>query len=308
MRKTSLDSVHKLAKSDNRVVFIGSDLGAGVLEVMRQELPSQWFMEGVSEQHIIGLAAGLAMEGFIPYVNTIATFLTRRCYEQISIDVGLHRLPVRLIGNGGGVVYAPLGPTHQAIDDIAIMRAIPNMTVIAPCDALEMEKVIKVSLDWRDPIYIRVAKGGDEKVGHNLTDFEIGKGIMIRDGVDATFVSTGVMTQRALAASRQLEELGVDCGVLHFHTLKPLDTDLLREASEKTKVLITIEEHMRTGGLGSIVLETLNDLPISQVPKVIRLGLPDMFIDDYGSQDSLLDQAGLNRQSLVSVVCNAVGR
>jgi transketolase len=308
MRKTGLDSVHNLAKSDNRVVFVGSDLGAGVLEAMRQELPSQWFMEGVSEQHIIGLAAGLAMEGFIPYVNTIATFLTRRCYEQISIDVGLHRLPVRLIGNGGGVVYAPLGPTHQAIDDIAIMRAIPNMTVIAPCDAWEMEKVIKASLDWRDPIYIRVAKGGDEKVGHNLADLEIGKGIMIRDGVDAAFVSTGVMTQRALAASRQLEELGVDCGVLHFHTLKPLDTDLLREVSEKTKVLITIEEHMRTGGLGSIVLETINDLRISRVPEVIRLGLPDMFAGDYGSQDSLLNQAGLNWQSLVSVVCNAVGR
>ena len=137
MRKTSLESIYKLAKVDERVLFIGSDLGAGVLENMRQDMPDRWFMEGISEQHIIGMAAGLALEGFIPYVNTIATFLTRRCFEQIVIDLSLHSLPVRLIGNGGGVVYAPLGPTHQAIEDIAIMRVIPNMTVVAPCDADE---------------------------------------------------------------------------------------------------------------------------------------------------------------------------
>ncbi|HIE84063.1 MAG TPA: transketolase, partial [Dehalococcoidia bacterium] len=118
MRKTSLECVYQLAKTDERVIFIGSDLGVGVLDDMRKQFPDRWFMEGISEQHIIGMAAGLALEGFIPYVNTIATFLTRRCYEQLVIDVGLHRLPLRLIGNGGGAVYAPLGPTHQAIEDI----------------------------------------------------------------------------------------------------------------------------------------------------------------------------------------------
>ena len=135
MRKTALDFIFELAKLNKKVLFIGSDLSPEVLRAMKEERPERFFMEGISEQHIIGMAAGLAMEGFIPYINTIATFLTRRCYEQIFLDLCLQDLPVRLIASGGGAVYAPLGPTHLAIEDIAIMRAIPNMTIVAPCDA-----------------------------------------------------------------------------------------------------------------------------------------------------------------------------
>ena len=157
MRKTSLNSIYQLAKNNEKVVYIGSDLGAGVLNNMKGEMPGRFFMEGVSEQHIIGMAAGIAMEGFIPYVNTIATFLTRRCFEQIAVDLCLHDLPVRLIANGGGVVYAPLGPTHMAVEDIAILRSLPNMTIIAPCDADEMQRMMPQTLDWPHPIYIRLA-------------------------------------------------------------------------------------------------------------------------------------------------------
>ena len=132
MRKTSLDTVYEMARNDPRVVFIGSDLGAGTLDQFKEEMPERFFMEGVTEQNIIGMAAGLAMEGYIPYVNTIATFITRRCFEQVAVDLCLHNLPVRLIGNGGGLVYAPLGPTHLAVEDMAIMRSLPNMTVVAP--------------------------------------------------------------------------------------------------------------------------------------------------------------------------------
>ena len=157
MRKTSLNTIHELAKEDERVIFIGSDLGAGVLDEFKANIPERFFMEGIAEQHIIGMAAGLAMDGFIPYVNTIATFLTRRCFEQIAVDLCLHDLPVRLIANGGGYVYAPLGPTHQAIEDISIMRSLPNMIVIAPCDAVEMKKIINATLDYPHPIYIRLS-------------------------------------------------------------------------------------------------------------------------------------------------------
>jgi transketolase len=139
MRNTCLNMVHELAKRDPRVVFVGSDLSPGLLKNMKAEMPERWFMEGVAEQNVIGMSAGLAMEGFVPYVNTIATFITRRCYEQVAVDLCLHKLPVRLIGNGGGMVYAPLGPTHLAIEDIAIMRALPNMTVVCPTDAEEMK-------------------------------------------------------------------------------------------------------------------------------------------------------------------------
>ncbi len=142
MRQTCLNMVYDLAKRDKRVLFIGSDLSPGLLGDMKKEMPERWYMEGITEANVIGMAAGFAMEGYIPYVNTIATFITRRCYEQVAVDLCLHELPVRLIGNGGGLVYAPLGPTHLAIEDIAIMRALPNMMVTAVCDAKEMVRLM----------------------------------------------------------------------------------------------------------------------------------------------------------------------
>ena len=159
MRKAALNGIYELAKLDSNILFIGSDLSEDVLSEMKEKYPKQFFMEGVSEQHSIGMAAGLAMDGFLPYVNTIATFLTRRCYEQVAIDVCQQNLPVRLIANGGGGVYAPLGATHLALEDFSLMRHLPNMTVIAPCDANEMQHVIKASHNWPHPLYIRLAKG-----------------------------------------------------------------------------------------------------------------------------------------------------
>ncbi len=158
MRKVAIDSIHELAKRDPRVVFVGSDLGAGVLDKMRADMPDRFFMEGISEQAIIGIAAGLAMDGFMPYINTIATFLTRRCFEQVAVDLCMHNLPVRLIASGGGAVYAPLGPTHMAFDDFALLRALPNMTVIAPSDAPEMGRAMQATLDVPGPVYVRIAQ------------------------------------------------------------------------------------------------------------------------------------------------------
>lgn len=308
MRKTSLNCVYELAQQDERVLFLGSDLGSGILEKMKQEFHDRYFMEGVSEQNIIGMAAGLAIEGFIPYVNTIATFLTRRCYEQVFIDLCLHKLPVRLIGNGGGVVYAPLGPTHLATEDIAIMRSIPNMTVVAPCDAEEMKRLIPKTLDWPDPVYIRLAKGGDAIISKEENDFSIGKGILMRVPGEVMFVTTGIMTQRALLAAELLENEGLKIGVLHLHTVKPLDKELLLSLTSKISLLVTVEEHTLCGGLGSAVLEVLHeDSMIDKIPRVLRLGLPDQFAQEYGSQESFLDNCGLSPKHMADAVKNHFG-
>ncbi len=306
MRRSCLNSVYDLAQRDDRVVFVGSDLAPGVLEDMKHDMPDRWFMEGVAEQHVVGMAAGLAMEGFIPYVNTIATFLSRRCYEQIVLDLCLHRLPVRLIANGGGVVYAPLGPTHLATEDIAILRCVPNMTIVAPCDAEEMARFMSVSLDWPDPIYIRLAKGGDEIVSHEENGFVIGKAITLREPGEVLFVTTGIMTQRALAAAEVLEKQDIQAGVLHMHTVKPLDKQALFQAAAGVKLIVTAEEHALAGGLGSLVLETLNDAGHTGGPKVVRLGLPDAFASQYGSQDSLLQSWRLDSDALVDHVRDAL--
>lgn len=298
MRKTALDCVYKLAQKDARVVFIGSDLGVGVLDEMKRGLPKRFFMEGVSEQHIIGMAAGLALEGFIPYVNTIATFLTRRCYEQIALDLCLQNLPVRLIANGGGAVYAPLGPTHLAVEDLAILRALPNMTVVAPCDAAEMVRLMDATLAWNQPIYIRLGKGGDAIVSRATDHFEIGKAILMSEPGQGLFISTGVMTQIALEASELLALEGLTCGVLHMHTIKPLDNEALSRLLPSVDGIVTLEEHTRIGGLGSSVLEFCNDYIPEQSPKITRIGIPDKFANQYGSQNSLLQYWGITTDSV----------
>ena len=307
MRKTALDCVYKLSKIDERVVFVGSDLGPGVLDKMKTEFPERFFMEGVSEQYIIGMAAGLAMEGFIPYVNTIATFLTRRCYEQVAVDLCMHDLPVRLIANGGGGVYAPLGPTHLAIEDIAIMRALPNMAVVAPCDADEMNRLMMSTLEWPHPIYIRLAKGGDRVVSAEQNGFELGKSIKMKDGVDGLFITTGVMTQLALETAEVLKAQGVDVGVLHVHTIKPFDTSGVVSAIESVNAVVTVEEHIVNGGLGSAVLESCSELHPELLPKISRIGIPDKFAIEYGSQSSLLKHWGITSDNLVTAMMKKLG-
>jgi len=302
MRKKALDSVFELAKVDGRVIFIGSDLGPDVLENMKKEMPDRFFMEGVSEQHIIGMAAGLAMEGFIPYVNTIATFITRRCYEQVALDLCLQDLPVRLIANGGGVVYAPLGPTHLAVEDIAIMRALPNMAVVAPCDADEMKRFMSSTLNWPHPIYIRLAKGGDRVVSEEKYGFEMGKAILMREPREGLIISTGVMTQLAIGAAEKLSKEGIICGVLHIHTIKPLDEIRLSKILPQVKAVVTVEEHTRIGGLGSAILEFTNDYMPEQSSKITRIGIPDQFAKQYGSQESLLNNWGINVDNIVNTM------
>ncbi len=297
MRMTCVNMVHTLAKRDPRVVFIGSDLSPGLLDGMKAEFPDRHYMEGIAEQHVVGMAAGMAMDGLIPYVNTIATFLTRRCYEQVAVDLCLHDLPVRLIANGGGLVYAPLGPTHQAIEDIAVMRALPNMAVVAPADAEEMTRFMEVSLDWPHPIYIRMGKGGDPIITDPAHGFAIGKAYLLREaaggGDPVLLVGTGVATGRALGAAALLEEAGVPCRVLHMPTVKPLDTAALLDLARDARLVATVEEHTVIGGLGSAVADALIDGMDGRVPRLRRFGLPDVFAKDYGSQDHLMDSFGL---------------
>jgi transketolase len=307
MRKKCLEEVHELAKLDERVLFIGSDLGPGVLDGMKKEMPDRFFMEGVAEQHIIGMAAGLAMNGFIPYVNTIATFITRRCYEQVALDLCLQDLPVRLIANGGGVVYAPLGPTHLAVEDFAIMRALPNMTIVAPCDADEMRRFMATTLDWPHPIYIRLAKGGDRVVSRQENGFQIGKAILMREPGVGLFVTTGVMTQIALQAAERLAAEGLSCGVLHMHTLKPLDELTLAKLLPVVKAVVTVEEHTRIGGLGSAILEFCNDYLPQEATKVFRIGIPDSFADQYGSQGTLLENWNIDVDSVCIAMRKQIG-
>jgi transketolase len=281
------------------VVFIGSDLGPGVLEKFKKNFPERFFMEGVAEQLIVGMAAGLALEGFIPYVNTIATFLSRRCFEQNVIDLGLHNTNVRLISNAGGTVYAPLGPTHLAIEDIAIMRTIPNMTIVSPADADEMRRLMMQTLDYEGPIYIRLGKGYDPIITSDKFPFEIGKGILIKEGLDLLIVTTGIALGLALEASDQLEKNNINTSVLHMHTIKPLDKEVLIKAVDKVPAVITLEDHTILGGLGSACAEIILEEGFNEKKSFKRIGIPDVFPEGYGNQKDMMARYGISVSEIV---------
>lgn len=302
MRKTCLDMIYEIARKDDRVVFMGSDLGVATLNQFKEEMPDRFFMEGISEANVIGMAAGLALEGRIVYVNTIASFLTRRCFEQVALDLCLHNANVRLIGNGGGLVYAPLGPTHEAIEDIAIFRALPGMTIIAPADAAEMRRVMPLTVNHCGPVYIRLGKGGDPIVSNDLFPFVIGKSLIMHEGNDALVVTTGVMLKTAMDTAHMLAAENINITVLHMPTIKPLDQAFVLAYAARAPVIVTLEEHTIIGGLGSAVMEIIAEANFPEPKRCKRLGIPDVFPDKYGSQASLLAYYELTAGNLIKTI------
>lgn len=294
--------VYELAKKDQRVFFIGSDLGHGTLEKFKQEMPERFLMEGINEQNIIGMAAGLALEGKIVYFNTIATFITRRCFEQVVLDLCFHNVKVRLIAGGAGYTYAPLGPTHEAIEDLGILRTLPNMTIVAPADAEEMKGLMVQTLDYPGPIYVRVAKGGDPLVTKTDQPFQIGRAVLYRQGTDALILTTGITLQLALTAVEQLANEGISCSLLHVPTIKPLDEEMIRQQAQNVPIIATIEEHTIIGGLGSAVAEVLAEANFAQPKRFKRLGIPDVFAVGYGSQAALMEKYGISTRHLIQAI------
>ena len=300
MRRTCLDMIYELAREDDRIVFIGSDLGFGTLNRFRQEMPERFFMEGINEAHAVGMAAGLALEGKIVYVNTIATFLTRRCFEQVVLDLCMHNVKVRLIGNGGGTVYAPLGATHLAFEDISIMRALPNMTIAAPADANEMKRLMPLTVEHPGPMYIRLGKGYDPIVSRADLPLEIGRGIKMQTGQDSLIITTGITLKIAMDASERLKADCITTGILHLPFVKPLDAETLLEMIDSVRVVVTVEENTITGGLGSAVAEILAEAAFQEPKRFRRIGFPDVFPDQYGSQASLMERYNITAEAVAA--------
>jgi len=301
--------VYQMAKNDERIFFVGSDLGFETLKQFREEIPGRFIMEGINEAHAVGMAAGLALDGRIVYVNTIGTFITRRCFEQIILDLCLHNVKVRLIGNGGGLVYAPLGSTHLAFEDIAIMRPLPNMTIVVPADAKEMRRLMPLTVEYPGPIYIRLAKGFDPIVTSDELPFQIGRGIQMRSGKDILIITTGISLKLALSAAEVLAAEGIESSILHLPTVKPLDTEAILDLAFPAEAVITVEEHTIVGGLGSAVSEVLAEASFDRPFRFKRIGLSDIFPDKrgYGSQDSLMANHGITVKMIVSVAEQLLG-
>lgn len=300
MRKAALAAIGALIDEDESVVFVGSDLGAGTLAEVARRHPGRVLMEGIAEQHLVGFSAGLALEGYVPYVHTIGTFLTRRALEQVMIDVALHQLPVRLVASGGGMVYAPLGPTHQAIDDFALMRVIPNMLVAAPADPVEMTKLINALATHPGPAYIRVGKGGEPDITGSLAPAPIGAVRPIREGTGLAVLTTGMLLHECIQAVDDVAALGLHPALIHVPFLAPLDTQAIETLARDFEVLVVVEEHVPTGGLTTAVCEIVAT-GVGRA-RVVRLSLPPAYASAYGSQRDHLVSHGLTSPGIAAAI------
>lgn len=299
MRQTALKTVHQLARINNRVVFVGSDLGSGTLTEMKKEFPERFFMEGISEQHIVGFAAGLAKEGFIPYLNTIANFFTRRAYEQIAIDVALHNLPVKILASGGGMVYAPLGPTHTAIEDLSLMLSIPNLKVFSPADANEMRNLLNYSILDPSPWYIRFGKGGEELVTPEIQKEPWLPKIYEQGNSKNVIVTTGVTLQVALLAARRFPEM--EMSVVHIPYLNDIGLGNWINLAVEANQIIVVEEHIPRGGLFTQLLHKFHQVNL-EIEKINQISLPHKFSHNYGSQDDHFKHNSITAQDIKRII------
>ena len=307
MRTAFADTLLELAKNDPRIVLIVGDLGFGVVTEFMQQLPNQFVNAGVAEQNMTGMAAGMALSGKVVITYSIANFPVLRCYEQIRNDICYHNAAVIIVPVGGGMAYGSLGPSHHATEDIAVMRALPNMTVVAPGDPAETRLAVQALVDRGGPAYLRIGRAGEPLVHQTAPDFKLGRAITVRQGFDLTLIATGGMLYNSVQAAKQLYELGIDARVLSMHTIKPLDRAAILAAARETSAIYTVEEHSIIGGLGGAVAEML--LESDYRPAYFhRIGLNGEFSSVVGSQAYLLAQYGLDVAGIVQTVTSTFHR
>lgn len=278
-------------------LFAGADFGSAA---------NRYVNIGIAEHNLIGMAAGLAACGWMPFVNTMAAFASARALEAIKIDVAYNALPVRIMATHAGLSAGHLGPTHQALEDLAVMRALPNMTVMVPADTAAVEALVTQTLALPGPAYIRLGRKATPPLPLDVGEPVIGKAQLLRRGGDVLIVCCGPHpTLASLEAADELAGDALDVGVLNLHTLKPLDSDALRAASRDATLVVTVEEHWLAGGLGAAVAECLSEIAPA---RVLRIGMPDTFATIVGGHDYLLDHYGITAAAITGRVRQALDK
>jgi transketolase len=290
------ETLAELGAENSAIVALDADLsGSTKTGIFAKKFPERFFNMGIAEANMVGTAAGLAAVGKIPFVSTFAIFAVGRAWEQVRQSVAYPKANVKIVATHGGVTVGEDGGSHQSVEDIAIMRAVPNMTVIVPADGVETRGAIRAAAAFRGPVYVRLGRNKVPTIFPQDHVFEVGKGCELRPGTDMTFVTTGLMTAAALAAADMLEKEGIAARVVHIATIKPLDQELILKAARETGALVTAEEHSIIGGLGSAVAELVAEQ--HPVP-VKRVGVHDRF-GTSGKAEELLKYFGLTPEDLV---------
>lgn len=300
MRNAFADEITQLAQLDPRIVLLSGDIGNKLFDKFKAVDSSRFYNCGIAEGNMMGVAAGMALSGLRPIVYTITPFTTTRCFEQIRVDVCYHKAPVVIVGTGSGLSYAKLGPTHHSLEDMAILRTLPGMRVLAPCDSTELRLAMRAVFEDNGPAYIRIGKKGEADIHSTPPKFKIGEAIIIRPGNDVALLCAGNMMSETLKAADILEVNGISAEVVSFHTVKPLDESYLQNASARFKLLVTVEEHSRIGGFSSAVSEwrSSTNCAVQQ----ISVGTDDEFMHEVGSQNYAREKYGLTAENIAARV------
>lgn len=305
MRNTFVETLCEVAAEDPRVWLVCGDLGFSVLEVFAQKFPDRYLNAGVSEQNMTGIAAGLANCGKIVFTYSIANFPVMRCLEQIRNDVCYHNLNVRVVAVGGGLAYGTQGYTHHGVEDLAVTRVLPNMTVVAPADPIETRLATRALVKHSGPCYLRLGKANEPKVHAKEPEFQLGRAIEVRAGSDVTLISTGGVLETALQAADKLAAGKISARVVSMHTIAPLDVETILRAARETECIVTVEEHA-LGGLSAAVAEQLALANAGCVFQPMRLRREPF--THAGSQMSLRAEAGLSPDAIAQAATQALHR
>jgi len=298
------ETVAELGETDPRIVVLDGDLGSSTgADIFEKAHPDRYFQMGIAEQNMLGVAAGMATIGFIPFVSTFACFAVARALDSIRVLIAQPRLNVKITGGYAGLLAGMTGKTHLMFDDVAVMRAMANMVTVAPADEVEARQAIRAIVAYDGPVYLRLTRSDSPILFDDSYRFVLGRSTVVRQGDDVTVFSTGVHTTRVFEAAQLLADDGIEVHLVHVPTIKPLDEEGIVTAAQKTGFVITAEEHSIIGGLGSAVAETLSDR--YPVP-VKRLGLADTF-GESGPDDALLDKYGISVEKTTAAIKALVG-
>lgn len=297
MRDTFVRTLIELAKEDKNIELITGDLGFGVLKPFWEQLPDQFTNIGIAEQNMTTVAAGMALEGKTVFTYSIGNFPTLRCLEQIRNDCAYHKANVKIVCIGGGFVYGSLGMSHQATEDLAILRALPDVVVMAPADLVEAEEATKAIAAYPGTCYLRLGRGGEKRIHEKIDNFQIGKAIKVKEGKDIVIFSTGAIFEEVNEAYEILREKGYSPAIYTFPTVKPIDKEVINECSEKFDLIVTCEEHNIIGGFGGAVAEVIAEKRYRKAA-LLRIGLNDIYATIVGNQKYLRDQYGLSAKKI----------
>lgn len=300
MRDTFVKTLITLAKENPCIELITGDLGFGVLRPFFEQCPNQFTNAGIAEQNMTSLAAGMALEGKIVFTYSIGNFPTLRCLEQIRNDCAYHHANVKIVCVGGGFVYGSLGMSHQATEDLAIMRALPDVAVFAPGDLAEAEAITKAIVDYPGTCYLRLGRGGEKRIHETLDHFQIGKAIPVRKGSQVAILSTGAIFEEVELACDQLSAAGITPSVYTFPTIKPLDRSTILDCAAAHALVVTCEEHNVLGGFGGAVAEVMAEHP--QRARLMRIGIHDQYCIQVGNQKYLRDVYGMSGEKIAAQI------